>query len=185
MVSKSKELPWYYFLLGSVAVVISFIIFHKMKKTTTTTAKVATSNQDKDLRIGQKNNNPTNIRPSSNKWIGETGVSNGASGKFVVFDSIENGYRAAIKLLWTYWDKHDCKTIRKIINRWAPSGVDNNHTTNYINFVSKDSGILPDKLLNFNTREDYDKIIVGMSQFESEMRPTKEQLNKAWELASK
>lgn len=180
MVSKSKELPWYYFLFGGVAVVISFIIFHKMNYKTT--AKVAPTNQDKDLTIGQKNNNPTNIRPSTNKWKGEV---SGAKGNFVKFDTVENGYRAAIKLLWTYWDKHDCKTIRKIINRWAPAGVDNNHTTNYINFVSKDSGISPDKLLNFNSREDYDKVIVGMSVFESRLRPTANQLNKAWELASK
>jgi hypothetical protein len=183
MVSKTKELPWYYFLFGGVAVVISFIIFHKMNYKTT--AKVASSNEDKGFTLGQKNNNPLNIRPSVNKWEGQTDVSSGASGKFAVFKNIEFGYRAAIKLLWTYWDKHDCKTIRKIINRWAPAGVDNNHTKAYIDFVSKDSGILPDTLLNFNSRDDYDKVIVSMSQFESKMRPTKEQLNKAWELAGK
>lgn len=181
MVSKSKELPWYYFLFGGVGIVIAFIIFHKMKNTTSTTAKVATTNQDTDLTRGQRNNNPLNIRPLKNKQPGQTGV----SGNFIVFSSIEYGYRTAIKLLWEYWADHDCKTIRKIVTRWAPPEVDNNNTANYIASVSKDSGISPDKLLNFNSREDYDKVIVGMSVFESRLRPTANQLNKAWELASK
>lgn len=180
MVSKSKELPWYYFLFGGVGIVIAFIIFHKMKNTTTTTAKVASSNQDTDATRGQRNNNPLNIRPLKKEQLGQTGV----SGNFIVFSSVEYGYRTAIKLLWEYWADHDCKTIRKIVTRWAPPTVDHNKTAEYIAFVSKDTDILPDKILNFNTREDYDKIISAMSFNESRLRPTLQQLNKAWELAS-
>jgi len=180
MVSKSKDIPWYYFLFGSVGIVIAFILFHKMSYKTT--AKVATSNQDNDLNLGQKNNNPLNIRPSADKWLGETRTSNGLTGKFVQFKSIEYGYRAAIKLLWTYWDKHDCKTIRQIVTRWAPPTE--NKTEAYIAAVCFDTGILANTLLDFTKRDDYDKLLSAMSFHETNMRPTTEQLNKAWQLAS-
>ena len=43
------------------------------------------------------------------------------------------GLRAAIKLLRTYYTKHRCTTIRKIICRWAPETE--NQVTAYIKTV--------------------------------------------------
>jgi hypothetical protein len=179
MVSNSKAIPWYYFLFGGGVIVVAFILIHKaMYKTT---AKVATTNQDTNSTRGQRNNNPLNIRPLKKTQPGQTGISD----NFIVFSSIEYGYRLGIKLLWEYWADHDCKTIRRIITRWAPAEVDHNTTATYIAFVAKDSGINADKLLNFNDRSDYDKVMIAMSVYESKIRPTETQLNKAWELASK
>lgn len=169
-----KKLPFIYFLLGGFLIVVLFIIIHKMKN-----AQPAEVNQDLDKTKGQRNNNPLNIRPFGKKQPGQTGVT---SDKFIVFESVEYGYRTAIKLLWEYYIEGN-NTIRKIVNKWAPPKVDNNSTSNYVAFVAKQSGIAADKKLNFNTRDDYDKVIIAMSQYESGMRPTTAQLNKAWELS--
>jgi len=87
-----------------------------------------------------KGNNPGNIRRVQGKpWVGELVPSPFTPG-FVTFDTLENGYRAVLKLLNSYVTK-GFNTIEKIITRWAPPSE--NNTAAYINFVSKDTGISP------------------------------------------
>lgn len=79
--------------------------------------------------LGYLNCNPCNIRFSPlNNWKGQIGTRMG----FVVFDSFENGFRAAMKLIHNY-TKCNYDTIEDIISRWAPPSE--NNTTNYINYV--------------------------------------------------
>lgn len=86
---------------------------------------------------GMRNNNPLNIRRGANKWLGEVDSIRGVrDADFCQFSSLMYGYRAAIKILLTYQSKYGCKTIRKIINRWAPP-IENN-TRAYINRVVND-----------------------------------------------
>lgn len=83
---------------------------------------------------GMRNNNPLNIRRGANKWLGEVDSIRGVrDADFCQFSSLAYGYRAAIKILLTYQSKHKCKTIRKIINRWAP--LIENNTQAYIRRV--------------------------------------------------
>ena len=83
---------------------------------------------------GLRNNNPLNIRKSTAKWQGEVAQINGvADAAFCQFVDIKHGYRAALKLLYSYQSNHGCNTIRKIINRWAPP-IENS-TKVYINRV--------------------------------------------------
>ena len=49
------------------------------------------------------------------------------------------GCRAALKLLRTYYEKHKCCTISKIIRRWAPETE--NNVQAYIKNVSRMTGI--------------------------------------------
>ena len=45
----------------------------------------------------------------------------GLTAPFVVFDNLDHGVRAAIKLLFNYIRWYDCHTIREIISRFAPA----------------------------------------------------------------
>lgn len=67
---------------------------------------------------GYRNNNPLNIRRSSDKWIGQSAVQLDKS--FVQFETMAYGCRAAYILLYTYYRKHKCRTIESVISRWAP-----------------------------------------------------------------
>ena len=71
---------------------------------------------------GIRNNNPLNIRHSADKWQGAR--INQTDKSFVQFESMAYGYRAAWKVLESYW-KHSKQqgqpfTVRNIIHRWAP-----------------------------------------------------------------
>ena len=106
---------------------------------------------------GIRNNNPLNIRLSSDKWQGQinpsgngnvNGNGNNSSPKgdaeFVQFYSMEYGWRAAFVILCrTYYGKYGLKTIRDIVSRWAPAKE--NNTEAYIRHVSDYTGIGPDR----------------------------------------
>ena len=84
---------------------------------------------------GMRNNNPLNIRHSADRWQGARIEQTDKS--FVQFVSMAYGYRAAWKLLESYW-KHFKRqrqpfTVTAIINRWAPPGE--NDTDNYVRTV--------------------------------------------------
>lgn len=87
---------------------------------------------------GYRNKNPGNIDFNPrNKWVGQVGIEpvprdNGRP-RFAVFSSHEYGIRAIAMLLQTYQDRHDLKTIRQLINRWAPNNE--NNTNSYVRFV--------------------------------------------------
>lgn len=84
---------------------------------------------------GMRNNNPFNIRKSSNNWYGKIP---GKDKEFEVFDTAVHGYRAGLVLLRTYYIKYRCDTIRKVIERFAPSSE--NNTVAYIDWLSRCTG---------------------------------------------
>ncbi len=110
------------------------------------------------LPRGIRNNNPLNIRLSSDRWQGQVlpqgshspkgGDGGGLSGEksFCVFESMAYGWRAAFRLLChTYYGKYKLKTIRALITRWAPPKE--NNTEAYIRRVTDRIGIGPDREL--------------------------------------
>jgi hypothetical protein len=76
---------------------------------------------------GYRNKNPGNIDwAAANKWQGQIGKeSTGNPPRFAVFQTHEHGIRALAVLLTTYQDRHNCRTIRQFIQRWAPSNENN------------------------------------------------------------
>ena len=93
------------------------------------------------MKRGIRNNNPLNIRHSADQWEGARAHQTDPS--FVQFESMAYGYRAAWKILETYW-KHFrnnglAYNVRSIIGRWAPPSE--NDTENYIRTVLKISGL--------------------------------------------
>ena len=111
---------------------------------------------------GIRNNNPLNIRLSSDKWQGQRPPSNSPEGEkvFCQFVSMEYGWRAAFVILCkTYYGKRGLKTIRAIVSRWAPAKE--NNTAAYIRHVSDYTGIGPDKVLASPKECPTDWLLIG------------------------
>ena len=133
------------FLVSALSVCVAAValfFYRKKKQTTTENGGVSSpisggGNASDNVRtkaIGFRINNPLNIRYSSaNNWKGQTGQQSG----FCVFDTPENGIRAAMVNLKSY-RKQGVVTIGDIVSRWAPPTE--NNTQNYIDFVCKKLG---------------------------------------------
>ena len=106
---------------------------------------------------GLRNNNPLNIRKSTDTFLGEKTSTDKAFKQFV---TMPYGYRAAFVILSNY-NKRGLNTIEKIIGRWAPP-TDGNHTENYIRNVAIRSGIDRKKVLTLKDGNDYIKNVAAM-----------------------
>lgn len=100
---------------------------------------------------GIRNNNPGNLERNGITWEGLSEEQ--TDSRFCQFDSMVYGCRSLIKTLMTYVNKRKCRTIRDIINRWAPPAE--NNTEAYIKFVSKTVNKDPNIELAFK----YDKYL--------------------------
>jgi hypothetical protein len=104
-----------------------------------------------------KNNNPGNIRliqradgSFGSAFAGEIrpgDIAPNETAGFRKFDTLGNGYRAMMSLLYNSYLKNGFNTIAKIIPRYAPSS-DNNNPSAYIDYVSNNTGIDRDTVLN-------------------------------------
>lgn len=124
------------------------------------------------LPRGIRNNNPLNIRKGA-RW---RGLRDFATDKdFCEFQTMAYGFRAAFRTLITYYTKHDCKTLEKIITRWAPPPE--NYTKEYITIVRVrarlrfESYMLPDPRFKSNWPV-WRRIIMAMSSVETGLYPS-------------
>lgn len=130
---------------------------------------------------GLRNNNPGNIRKSPTVWQGEKTPSTDAA--FKQFTSMAYGYRAMLKLLQNYSRLHGCKTIRQMINRWAPPSE--NNTDNYIRAVCAGAGVQPDQVVDVNNRSVMCRIAAAMSRVENSIPADMVDVNRGWDLLTK
>lgn len=98
---------------------------------------------------GERNNNPANLNfmPAS-PWRGQVGIElvpHGMSFKprFGRYDTDHNGIRAAAKQLLSYQQRDGLRSIRAMINRWAPP-ADHNATDAYVGAVCNYCNVGPD-----------------------------------------
>ena len=119
--------------------------------------KMKTTMKKSEIPRGIRNNNPLNIRRSKADWQGllkpgtdkeltsgrlssgsadskQASVVTHYDAEFCQFESMFYGFRAAFKLLFSYYYKHGLRTVKGIINRWAPSS-DGNDCNVYSKFV--------------------------------------------------
>ncbi|MGI9273851.1 MAG: structural protein [Endozoicomonas sp.] len=94
-----------------------------------------------DIR-GWRNHNPGSIR-HGNIWHGLRTVQ--TDDDFCQFISPEFGIRAMSRTLNTYYSKHGLRTLREIINRWAPPSE--NETDAYVRSVCQRVGLAEDQRL--------------------------------------
>lgn len=127
---------------------------------------------------GYRNNNPLNIRISTDKFQGEVQPSQDKA--FKQFETAAYGYRAAFRILRTYINSYGLNTIRKIISRFAPANE--NHTENYIRVVSERSGIPADDPVYADSREMMIRIVAAMSFVENGVEAKMSDVIQGWEL---
>lgn len=125
-----------------------------------------------------RNNNPCNIRISTDVFQGEVRPSGDKA--FKQFETMAYGYRAAFRILKTYINNYKCDTIRKIISRWAPANE--NHTENYIRTVSERSGIPENDTVYADNREMMIRIVAAMSFVENGWEAEMSDVIRGWEL---
>lgn len=99
---------------------------------------------------GIRNNNPGNLKVSSSSWLGKLPYeanqdydcrTGRVTRTFEQFSQYKYGIRALIKLLQSYMQVKNLRTIAQIVNRYAPS-TENNPAT-YIQFVASYTGYSP------------------------------------------
>ena len=135
---------------------------------------------------GIRNNNPLNIRLSSDKWQGQVLPQRGSGeGAFCVFSEMKWGWRAAFRLLChTYYGKYKLRTIRDIIYRWAPPNE--NGTLVYIRSVAERTGINADSELGDPATHAAQWLMIGMAMAIVENGTTQQDylsMLKGWEMA--
>lgn len=118
---------------------------------------------------GYRNNNPGNIRKSSDQYQGEISSTDKA---FKQFETMAYGYRALFVILNTYISKYSLTTIEGIISRYAPPNE--NDTERYINFVSEKSGIDRKEEINIRNKDVMLRLADAMAWMENGERPTHE-----------
>lgn len=105
--------------------------------------------------FGLRNNNPGNLRAAPNA----TGKVRGQSGMFAKFDNSHDG-NAALSRQLMLWGDRGMNTINDVISTHAPAGgVDRNDTQAYINFVSSETGFLPNQQLDMHNPKVLEKLI--------------------------
>lgn len=129
---------------------------------------------------GISNCNPGNIRISKVKYLGEVTPSKDKA--FKQFSTMAWGYRAMFVLLHTY-NKNGYKTIRQMINRYAPPIE--NHTENYIKFVAERAKVFADVEVDTTDPAEMIPVISAMSQMENGVPAMTEQVQQGWELYMK
>lgn len=133
--------------------------------------------EKKSMPRGLRNNNPLNIRISTDKFVGEVQPSQDKA--FKQFDTMAHGYRAAFRVLLTYINNYKCDTIRKIISRWAPATE--NNTLAYVMTVSDRAGISPDAPISADNREMMVRIVAAMSYVENGVEADRVEVLDGWE----
>ncbi len=116
---------------------------------------------------GVRNFNPGNIDRTAVAWQGEDRSTDARAreSRFAVFQSAEYGFRALAKTLQTYQVKHGLRTVRGLINRWAPP-VENN-TSAYVAEVAKAVGVDPDRKIDVTAPETAFQLLKAIAHHEN------------------
>lgn len=127
---------------------------------------------------GLRNNNPGNIRLGSFRYKGEKAKSSDAA--FRQFESMEWGYRAMFVLLHTYATKHNCRTLREMINRYAPPTE--NFTDGYIRCVTNATHLSADEPISTTDGATMTAIVAAMSAVENGVAADMSAVWQGWKL---
>ena len=82
--------------------------------------------------------------------------------------------------LFTYHLRHGCRTLRQMIDRYAPPSE--NPTSNYLRFVAERSGVDPDYVIDVTNRALMVDIVCAISQFENGVPAKRDDVLRGWEL---
>ncbi len=161
-----------------VALAIALLVRYRLSKRVSETTIQQFGNPS--LPRGYRNNNPLNIRISSDRWLGK--VEPNTDGAFEQFAQPVYGYRAAIKLIQNYIRNRHLTTISQIVSRWAPPSE--NYTQNYIQHVADTTGIPADATLSPSNKQQITSIVYAMAIRENGPKPMPDMatINEAWDM---
>lgn len=127
---------------------------------------------------GYRNFNPGNIRQSDVAYTGEVEPSKDPA--FKQFRTMSYGYRAMFVLLHTYSVKYHLKTLRQMIERYAPP-VEND-TTEYVNFVSNRAKVADISTVDTMNERQMIPIVAAMARVENGSDPDMDEIRQGWDL---
>lgn len=127
---------------------------------------------------GLRNNNPGNIRRSSDNWQGLASMQNDPD--FFQFTDPGYGYRALIRTLRTYRKKHGLQTIADMIGRWAPSHE--NDTAGYVRAVCREMQVPDSYVPDIDDRGTMCALAAAISRVENGVPADMEDVERGWEL---
>lgn len=128
---------------------------------------------------GVRNNNPLNIRHGS-PWQGLR--TEQTDKEFCQFVSLEYGFRAAFKVIFTYLSKFPrIDTVEKIINRWAPPSE--NNTEEYILSVCKFGYLNRQDIIRKQDKNRVCRLVWAMARVECGQQFSFGRIENAYELA--
>ena len=104
----------------------------------------SSKSSNRKLSRGLRLNNPCCLTHGVSQWQGKS--ADQPDPKFVKFDTLAYGYRAAFKLLNRYHYWYKLQTVHEIMHRFAPT-YDNNNTQLYIDIICKFVGVEPHEVL--------------------------------------
>ncbi len=129
---------------------------------------------------GIRNNNPLNIVHNDILWGGLDYPPD--DGRFCRFTDPVFGIRAACKILLTYQNKYRLRTVREIVNRWAPPHE--NDTESYIAAVARQVGVGRDEAVDLSDPATMRPMLKAMIRQECGKQPYSDGvLSRAMELA--
>ncbi len=156
-----------YVLLAAMGLVGGLLYAYKTDTALVDNALIATgiaadnsNTSSSDETIAARNNNPLNIRATSDKWQGL--ATPPTRDGFFNFISVEYCYRAAKIIILSSYASRGIVTLSEVISSWAPSFE--NNTGNYIYFVSNKSGIAKNERI---TQNNIAKLLYAMTIIES------------------
>ncbi len=180
-------------MIGIVAGVVIYIVTRELRETLTrTNLSNAPASKGENMHIehssnynqsvrGYRNNNPLNLRMSSNQWKGKVPASENTDGAFEQFTSMAYGFRAALKNLRSYIGKYRCDTIQSIVNKWAPDSDGNNPTT-YAARVAQTTGYAVTSKIAVTDKEKLCRIAYAMAIVENGSAPVMTDIYAGWDL---
>lgn len=116
---------------------------------------------------GVRNNNPGNLDRTATVWRGEDRSADALARekRFCVFETPQAGFRALAKTLLTYQNKHGLRTVREMINRWAPPVE--NPTEAYITQVAREVGVGSREVVNLNKQVPLQRMVTAIARHEN------------------
>ena len=121
----------------------------------------------KTLPRGVRNSNPGNIDRTSTVWQGEDRSPDALrrEPRFCVFETPQAGVRALAKTLLTYQNKHGLRTVREMINRWAPPTE--NDTEAYITQVAREVGVGSREIVSLSKQLPLQRMVTAIARHEN------------------
>ena len=127
---------------------------------------------------GLRNNNPGNLRRSTDKWQGLRRKQ--TDPQFFQFKTMAYGYRALIRTLQNYRRVHGLRTLAEMIARWAPENE--NHTAQYVRAVCQDLQVPATYEPDVDDRDTMCALAAAISRVENGLPAVMEDVRAGWEL---